>query len=141
MSTLHNSVTTALTLALVLCAVSAGAQSQDLQTQVVPGGASPPRVTKNYSVPLEKDTAASVGHHHYNSDAERAQDDLLITEVRSVLMDAGISKDYPVQVDADHGTVTLTGIVASADEVQAAARDAGQVHGVVAVRNQLRPHE
>lgn len=141
MSTLHQSVTTALTLALVLCAVGAGAQSQDLQTQVVPGSGSQPHVTKNYSVSLEKDTASSVGRHHYNNDAERAQDDLLITEVKSVLVDNGISKDYPVQVDADHGTVTLTGVVASADDVKAAAQDAANVKGVVAVRNQLRPHE
>ena len=66
------------------------------------------------SVSLRKDSASSVGHHHYNSDAERAQDDLLITEVKSALAEDGISKGYPVEVDADHGTVTLSGVVASA---------------------------
>jgi osmotically-inducible protein OsmY len=89
---------------------------------------------------LDKDAAASVGHHHYNSDAERAQDDLLITEVKSALAEDGISRGFPVEVDADHGTVTLSGVVASAADVKAAAEDAAEVHGVMAVRNQLRPH-
>ncbi len=81
-----------------------------------------------------------VQHHHYNSDAERAQDDLLITEVKSALAENGISKDYPVEVDADHGTVVLRGVVASADDVKTAAADAAGVHGVVGVKNELRVH-
>ena len=40
----------------------------------------------------------------------------------------------------DHGRVTLSGVVASADDVRAAAEDAADVRGVVAVRNLLRPH-
>jgi len=79
---------------------------------------------------------SSLGHHHYNSDAERAQADLLITEVKSGLAEDGISKGYPVEVDTDHGTVTLSGVVASADDVKAAAEFAGGA----AVKNRLRPH-
>lgn len=92
------------------------------------------------SVNYDKDAASYVGHHHYNSDAERAQDDLLITEVKSALAEDGISKGYPVEVDADHGTVILSGVVASAADVKAAAQDAADVHGVVAVKNRLRSH-
>ena len=72
--------------------------------------------------------------------AEGKQVDLLITEVKSALAEDGISKGYPVEVDADHGTVTLSGVVASAEDVRAAAQDAADIRGVVAVRNQLRPH-
>jgi len=102
-------------------------------------GEQPNQITHS-SVSLEKNSAFSVGHHHYNSDSERAQDALLITEVKSALAEDGISNGYPVQVDADHGTVTLSGVVASADDVRAVAEDAADVRGVVAVRNRLRPH-
>jgi len=136
--------------ALGSCLGISPAHAQDLKTDVVPGNAASQNApaapasgtrTTHSSVSLDKDSAASVGHHHYNSDAERAQDDLLITEVKSVLAENGISKDYPVEVDADHGTVTLSGVVKSADVVKAAAKDAAGVQGVVAVKNQLQPHE
>jgi osmotically-inducible protein OsmY len=91
------------------------------------------------SVNYDKNAALYVGHHHYNSDAERAADDLIITEVKSELADDGISKGYPVEVDADHGTVTLNGVVASRDDAKAAAEDAADVQGVVKVRNLLKP--
>jgi hypothetical protein len=137
--------------ALGACAVVGNLGAQELKTDIVPGSpaaqdqiapapANPPAKITHSSVSLEKDSASSVGHHHYNSDAERAQDDLLITEVKSALAEDGISKGYPVEVDADHGTVTLSGVVASADDVKTAAQDAAGVHGVVAVKNQLRPH-
>jgi osmotically-inducible protein OsmY len=118
------------------------AHAQDLKTDVVPENApanSGSKITHS-SLSLEQDSAANVGHHHYASDADRAQDDLLITEVKSALAQDGISGGYPVEVDADHGTVTLSGVVASAADVKAAAEDAAEVHGVVAVKNQLRPH-
>ena len=60
--------------------------------------------------------------------------------VVAALAEDGISRGFPVEVDADHGTVTLSGVVASAADVKAAAEDAAGVHGVMAVRNQLRPH-
>jgi osmotically-inducible protein OsmY len=135
--------------ALGTCAAASRIQAQELKTEIVPGAsvkqptsAAPsdqPQEVTHSSVSLDKDSAASVGHHHYNSDAERAQDDLLITEVKSALAEDGISNGYPVEVDADHGTVTLSGVVASAADVKAAAEDAADVRGVVAVRNLLKP--
>jgi osmotically-inducible protein OsmY len=124
---------------LLLALPSAFAQVPD--TEVV-GGANAPagQQTSHASVSLDKDAASWVGHHHYNSDAERAQDDLIITEVKSALAEDKISQNYPVEVDADHGRVTLNGVVASRDDVKAAAEDAADVQGVVAVKNLLRPH-
>ena len=134
------------------CASAVSVHAQDLKTEVVPDSPSPSQAKHAHSndqpaqvvthsdVSLQKDSASSIGHHHYNNDAERAQDDLLITEVKSVLAEDGISNGYPVEVDADHGTVTLSGVVATRDDVREAALDAADVDGVVAVRNQLRPH-
>jgi hypothetical protein len=140
----------ALILALGFAAsASISAYAQDLKTEVVSGEQSPasansskpqPQVVTHSDVSLQKDSASSIGHHHYANDAERARDDLIITEVKSALAEDGISNGYPVEVDADHGTVTLSGVVASRDEVRAAAEDAADVDGVVAVKNQLRPH-
>jgi BON domain len=137
----------AMMIAAPLLLVLASAFAQVPDTEVVggsdaqPGAGAPDAIETNHSsVKLDKDSASWVGHHHYNSDAQRAQDDLIITEVKSALAEDGISKGYPVEVDADHGTVTLNGVVASRDDVQAAAQDAADVQGVVAVRNLLRPH-
>jgi len=146
----HKPIALALAIALGTCAAFGHTYAQQLRTEVVPGesskqtkpaasSADSKQVTHS-SVALDKDSASSVGHHHYNSDAERAQDDLIITEVKSALADDGISDGYPVEVDADHGTVTLSGVVASADDVRAAAGAAAGVHGVVAVKNRLKPH-
>lgn len=104
------------------------------------GASSAPQQVSQSSVSLDKDEASSVGHHHYNSDAERAQDDLLITEVKRALADDGLSKGNLLEVDADHGTVTLSGIVASAGDATAAGKDAAAVRGVVAVHNRLQLH-
>jgi hypothetical protein len=132
------------------CASALSVHAQELKTEVVPDSPSqakhahsndqPAQVVTHSDVSLQKDSASSIGHHHYNNDAERAQDDLLITEVKSALAEDGISNGYPVEVDADHGTVTLSGVVATRDDVREAAQDAAEVDGVVAVRNQLRPH-
>lgn len=138
-----------LTIALAIGAVPyLHAQVSDLKTDIVPAdqpaakpapGEVPPVVTHS-SLDVQKDAAANVGHHHYNSDAERAQDDLLITEVKSALAEDDISNGYPVEVDCDHGTITLSGLVASAEDVHDAAEDAAEVRGVVGVRNLLKPH-
>ena len=140
----------ALVAGLGTCVVALNARAEELSTEVVPNeepsqakpppsNAQPQRVTHS-DVSLQNDSSALVGHHHYANDAERAQDDLLITEVKSTLAEDGFSKDYPIEVDADHGTVTLSGVVATRDDVKAAAQDAADINGVVAVRNQLRPH-
>jgi osmotically-inducible protein OsmY len=144
----HKVITLTLAFAFGICAAASRIQAQDLKTEVVPGDSGksaaqsdqPKEIVKHSSVSLDKDSASFVDHHHYNSDAQRASDDLLITEVKSALLEDGISKDYPVEVDADHGTVTLSGVVASADDVKAAAEDAADVQGIVAVRNLLKPH-
>ena len=105
-----------------------------------PSGSQEPTQATHAMVDLEKDSASAVGHHHYNSPAERAKDDLCITGVKAALADDDISTDYPVEVDCDHGTVTLSGVVASMDDVRTAAADARDVPGVVGVRNLLKPH-
>ncbi|MGB0061667.1 hypothetical protein, partial [Candidatus Binatus sp.] len=61
---------------------------------VAPGDA----VTSDQSLTIENDKVRTSAEHHYNSPAERAQDDLLITEVKSALLDKGISNGYPVEV-------------------------------------------
>ena len=147
----HRLIALALAVGLATCASVVSVRAQDLKTEVLPGdsasqtkhaasNAQPAQVVTHSDVSLQKDSASSIGHHHYNNDAERAQDDLLITEVKSALAEDGISKGYPVEVDADHGTVTLSGVVANRDDVRAAAQDAADVDGVLAVRNQLRTH-
>ena len=149
----HNLVAVALAIGFTFAFTLGGipsleAQVTDLKTAVVPADQPAPKsalhqkppVVTHSSVDLQKDAASNVGHHHYNSAAERAQDDLLITEVKSALAEDGISQGYPVEVDCDHGTITLSGVVASAEEVRDAAQDAAEVEGVVRVRNLLKPH-
>ena len=89
------------------------------------------------SAKLEHDTVQSSASHHYNSPAERANDALIITEVKTSLADQGITDRYPVAVDCDHGTVQLTGVVASADAARQATILAQNIQGVVDVKNQL----
>jgi osmotically-inducible protein OsmY len=86
---------------------------------------------------VEHDSVQSSAEHHYNSPAERANDDLIITEVKTSLADKKISDGYPVAVDCDHGTVQLTGVVASANNAKQATFLAQNIQGVVAVKNQL----
>lgn len=89
------------------------------------------------SAKLEHDTVQSSAAHRYNSPAERANDALIITEVKTSLADQGITDRYPVAVDCDHGTVQLTGVVASADAAKDAVTLAQNIQGVVDVKNQL----
>jgi hypothetical protein len=104
-------------------------------TVVVPSGV--PELSTDKSLDVEHDKVRTSAEHHYNSPAERANDDLLITEVKSSLADQGISDGYPVEVDCDHGTIQLSGMVASADEAKAAQALALNTKGVVAVQNKL----
>jgi CHASE2 domain-containing sensor protein len=140
----------ALVVGLGTCVSALDTRAEDLNTEIVPNDEAPqpkpappkapPEVIKHSDVSLEKDASSNIGHHHYANPAERAQDDLLITEVKSALAEDGISNGYPIEVDADHGTVTLSGVVANRDDVTAAAADAADVNGVVAVKNHLRLH-
>jgi osmotically-inducible protein OsmY len=96
----------------------------------------PARATDR-SITLENDTAQTSAEHHYNSPAERANDDLLITKVKSSLAERGISNQFPVQVDCDHGTILLSGVVASADTARQAETIALNTTGVVGVKDKL----
>ncbi len=99
-----------------------------------------PAVVTNRSLSVQSDQASFVHHHHYNSDAERARDDLIITQVKSALIKDGVARDYPVEVDCDHGTVLLNGVVRSPAEIARAGEIARSVPGVVAINNKLRHH-
>ncbi len=96
-----------------------------------------PVATTNRSITLENDKVQTTAEHLYNSPAERAKDDLLITKVKSSLAERGISDQYPVEVDCDHGTIQLSGVVASADEARQAEVIALNTTGVVGVKDKL----
>lgn len=80
------------------------------------------------------------GEHHYNSPAEHAHDDLLITEVKSALARDGVTDNYPVAVDCDHGKILLSGVVKSAQAAKHAGEIAAAAQGVTGVKNQLTWH-
>jgi osmotically-inducible protein OsmY len=96
-----------------------------------------PVATTERSETVERDKVRTSAEHIYNSPAERANDDLLVTEVKSALAERGISDEYPVAVDCDHGTIQLSGVVASADEARQAEALASNTKGVVGVKNRL----
>jgi osmotically-inducible protein OsmY len=121
-----------------LCGVAAGlVLAFRVQAQQGMPAPSHETTTTSKSMNLEHDSVQSSAEHHYNSPAERANDDLIITEVKASLADKGISDRYPVAVDCDHGTVQLTGVVASADDAKQAASLSQNIKGVVAVQNRL----
>ena len=93
--------------------------------------------TTERSITLEDDSVQTSAEHRYNSPAERAKDDLLITRVKSSLAERGISDRYPVEVDCDHGTIQLSGVVASADAAREAEAIALNTRGVVGVKDKL----
>jgi hypothetical protein len=67
-----------------------------------------------------------------NPSAERANDVLLITEVKSALADDGVAEDFPIVVDGDHGKILLSGI--SAEAAKRAGNTAASAPGVVTVK-------
>ena len=111
--------------------VSANAQADDPDA---PHGGT---VTTEQSKHVEHESVQTSSEHRYNSPAERANDDLLITEVKSSLAEQGITPRHPVEVDCDHGTIRLSGVVGSADQAREAEQIAAQTDGVVGVKNQL----
>lgn len=114
------------------------AHAQQEMTANAPGAAiNAPATATDRSITLENDTAQTSAEHHYNSPAERAKDDLLITRVKSSLAERGISDRYPVEVDCDHGTILLSGVVASADTARQAESIALNTSGVVGVKDKL----
>jgi osmotically-inducible protein OsmY len=99
--------------------------------------ANAPVAATSRSITLENDNVQTSAEHLYNSPAERAKDDLLITKVKSSLAERGISDQYPVEVDCDHGTIQLSGVVASADDAREAETIALNTTGVVGVKDKL----
>jgi BON domain len=127
---------------MLLCGVALSASSSHAQLTTVvtdsrDAATDAPATTTNKSITLEHDDVQTSAEHHYNSPAERAKDDLLITEVKSLLAERGISDQYPVEVDSDHGMIQLSGVVASADKAREAQSIALNTTGVVGVKNKL----
>ncbi len=130
--------------AMLICGLVArplfvsNAHAQDGNSASQPGTvADSPVQNTDRSLNLEHDQVKTSAEHLYNSPAERAQDDLLITEVKSSLAEKGISDGYPVEVDCDHGTIELSGVVASADAARRAAMIASKTQGVIGVKSKL----
>ena len=92
------------------------------------------------SVTTENESAHLVGHHHYQSAAEEANDALLITEVKSALADDGVTNGSPIVVDCDHGKILLSGVMKSAGDAKRAGNIAASASGVIVVKNQLTWH-
>jgi osmotically-inducible protein OsmY len=61
----------------------------------------------------------------------------LIVKVKVAIADAGLAEDQPLTVDADHGRVTLTGVLASHDDVNRTLALVSQIEGVKGVTNRL----
>lgn len=121
--------------ASLVVASTAHAEQGLPRTVVAPADA--PVVTTDKSQSVEHDQVRTSTEHIYNSPAERANDDLLITEVKSALAERGISDQHPVEVDCDHGTIQLSGVVASADDARQAESIALNTKGVVGVKSKL----
>src|SRR5271165_3580340 len=99
-----------------------------------------PGTTDSNSASRETDSVNVKAEHHYNSPAERANDDLLITEVKSALAQDGVADGYLVAVDCDHGKILLSGVVKSARDAKHAGDIAAAAPGVTGVKNQLTWH-
>lgn len=99
-----------------------------------------PATSDSNSVSREHDSVNVKAEHHYNSPAERANDDLIITEVKSALVRDGVTDGYPVAVDCDHGKIMLSGVVKSARDAKHAGDIAAAAQGVTGVNDQLTWH-
>jgi len=110
---------------------------QEIPAAASDAATSGPAVTTDRSLTVEHDQVQTSSEHLYNSPVQRANDDLLITAVKSSLAEKGISDGYPVVVDCDHGTIELSGVVASADAARQAASIASNTRGVIGVKNKL----
>jgi len=87
---------------------------------------------------FEEDHAHTDTTHRYSSEADRANDALLIAGVKTALANDGVTDGHAVVVDCDHGVVHLAGAVGSAADAQRVIAVASSVDGVIAVKNDLR---
>ena len=78
--------------------------------------------------------------NHPNPMGVSANDDLLITEVKSALAHDGVADGYLVAVDCDHGKIMLSGVVKSARDAKHAGDIAAGAQGVTGVNDQLTWH-
>jgi osmotically-inducible protein OsmY len=124
-----------LVLVAALAGVLTGSQILAGQAQAEEG-----KSVESSSVTTENESVNLEAHHHYQSAAERANDALLITEVKSALADDGVAQDSPIVVDCDHGKILLSGVMKSAEDAKRAGNIAASAPGVVAVKNQLTWH-
>jgi len=102
-----------------------------------PAAAKAQEWTESEAVRKENLSAQSAARHHYASPAERAQDALLIVKVKAAVADEGLADDYPLTVDADHGRVTLTGVLTSREAVKRALTLVAGIDGVKGINNRL----
>jgi len=112
---------TAMAAAFCLCAIAVRAQDASTTSELN----------------SENSSASVESHHHYNSPAERANDALLETEVKSALANSGVAADSPIVVDADHGKILLIGVLKSPEDAKRAGQIAATQPGVRAVENRL----
>jgi len=129
--------------AFVIAAISAFAAAGASPCRAVPVNAQqdvlPPSAPATYqSHSSEEDHAHSQATHRYSSEADRAKDALLITEVKTALANDGVTGGHAVVVDCDHGIVLLAGAIGSEADAQHAVAVASSVDGVVAVKNHLK---
>jgi osmotically-inducible protein OsmY len=94
-------------------------------------------VSSDESVQEQQLQAQSVQKHHYASPAERAEDDLLIVKVKAAIADSDLADNYPMTIDADHGRVTLTGVLGSREDVAQTLALVQGIDGVTGINNRL----
>ena len=58
-------------------------------------------------------------------------------KIKAAIADERLADNYPLTVDADHGRVTLTGVLASPQDVQRAVNLVAGIDGVAGVNNRL----
>jgi osmotically-inducible protein OsmY len=108
-----------------------------LYTQIAFAEDQGPKVITNESIRSEQMSAHSEQDTTYNSPADRANDALLITEVKSALAHDGVANGYPITVGASHGVVMLTGVLGSHEDVAHAISLARNAEGVKDVQSRL----
>jgi len=122
-------------LVAAIIGVLAGTQMLAGQVQAAEGNS-----VESSSITTSNDSANLDAHHHYQSSADRANDALLIVEVKSALADDGVAEGSPIVVDCDHGKILLSGVMKSAEDARHAGNIAARAPGVIAVKNQLTWH-